>query len=232
MVASFHSCGTSLVIYTATMMPWNANKISWELSESPSLSSSAGGSSGPIALPLVIDLRAVFVLFTTGGSPSDRAVCFCGRLSIIVHLRAAEVVLSKQVKYRLHLARISSSFHRSFPSSSLIYCVLPNFLSCNFHAPLRYPYQPLMSTAKMNSSSSQAYTSRYLLQVPVLCSLHDLPEFSACLPQRVENRAAGQGAVHRLPSLFPLRPSFFKFGVHCLILQQPRYTGLSDLAWH
>ena len=142
MVASFHSCGTSPVIYTATMMSWNASKISWELSESPSLSRSAGSSSGPIALPLAIDLRAFFVLLTTGGSPSDRAVGFCDRPSTIVRLRAAEVVLSKEVKYRLHLARISSSFRWSFPFSSLIYCALPNFLPCYFHPPLRCPYQP------------------------------------------------------------------------------------------
>ena len=120
MVASFHSCGTSPVIHTATMISWNGSKISWELSESPSLSSSTGSSSGPIALPLAIDLRAFFVSLTTGGFPSDRAIGFCGRPSIIVRLRVTEVVLSKEVKYRLHLARISSSFRRSFPFSSLI----------------------------------------------------------------------------------------------------------------
>ena len=57
-----------------------------------------------------------FFLLTTGGSPSDRAVGVCDRPSIIVRLRAAEVVLSKEVKYRLHLARISSSFIGAFRS--------------------------------------------------------------------------------------------------------------------
>ena len=112
MVASFHSCGTSLVIHTATIMPWNASKISCKLSESPNLSSSAESSSGPIALPLAIDLRAFFASFTTGGYPSDRASGFGDRPSIIVRLRAPEVVLSKEAKYRLHLARISSSLRR------------------------------------------------------------------------------------------------------------------------
>ena len=140
MVASCHSCGTSPVILTATMMPWNASKISWELSESPSLSSYAGSSSGPIALPLAIHYKVFFVSLTTGGSPSDRVVGFCNRLSIIVRLRAAEVVLSKEVKYRLYLAQISSIFRRSFPSSSLIYCDSSNILPCNFRSPLRYPY--------------------------------------------------------------------------------------------
>ena len=83
MVASFYSCSTSPVIHTATMMLWNASKISWELSESPSLSNSAGSPSGPIALPLAIDLKVFFVSFTTGGSPSDSAVGFCDRPSII-----------------------------------------------------------------------------------------------------------------------------------------------------
>ena len=143
MVASFHPCSTSPVIHTATMMPWNASMILWELLESPSLSSSAGSSSGPIALPLAIDLRAFFVLFATGGSPSDRATGFADMPSITVPLRAAEVVLSKEAKNRLHLARISLGFRRSFPRLSLIYCVLPIFLTCHFHPPLRCPYQPL-----------------------------------------------------------------------------------------
>ena len=60
------------------------------------------------------------------------------------------------------------------------------------------------------------------LQVPVLCSLYYIVEFSACLPQRAKSRAAGQGAVHRLPSFFSLRSSFFKFDVHCLMLEQTR----------
>ena len=170
MVASFHSCGTSPVIHTTTMMSWNASKISWELSESPSLSSSAGSSSGPIALPLAIDLRAFFDSLTTGGSPSDRAVGFCDRPSIIVRLRVAEVVLSKEVKYRLHLARISR-FRRSFPFSSLIYCALLNFLPYSFHPPLRCPYHPLRSPATMNSSSSQANTSKYLSSAAWVTSL-------------------------------------------------------------
>ena len=67
MVVSFYSCSTSPAIYTAMMMTWNASKISWELSESPRFSSSAGSSSGTIALSLAIDLRAFFVSFTTGG---------------------------------------------------------------------------------------------------------------------------------------------------------------------
>ena len=129
---------------------------------------------------LAIDHRSqglFFVSLTTGGSPSDRAVGFCDRPSIIVRLRAAEVVLSKEVKYRLHLARISSSFRRSFPFSSLIYCALPNFLPCSFHPPLRCPYQPLKSPAAMNSSSSQTYTSKYLsfaAWMVSLCFLHAL----------------------------------------------------------
>ena len=162
MVASFHSCGIYPVIHTVTMMSWNASKISWELSESPSLSSSAGSSSGPIALPLAIDLRAFFVSLTTGGSPSDRAIGFCDRPSMVVRLRVAKVVLSKEVKHRFHLARISSGFRRSFPFSSLIYCAPFSFLPCNFHPPLRCPYHPLRSPATMNSSSSQANTSKYL----------------------------------------------------------------------
>ena len=177
MVASFPSCGTSPVIHTATMMSWNSSKISWELSESPSLSSSAGTFSEPIALPLAIDLRAFFVSLTTGGSPSDKAVGFYERPSIIVRLRAAEVVLSKEVKYRLRLARIPSSFRRSFPFSSLIYCALPNFLPCYFHLTLRCPYQPLTSPATMNSSSSQAYTSKYLSPAACMVSLSFLHAF-------------------------------------------------------
>ena len=177
MVASFHSCGTSPVIHTATMMSWNASKISWELLESPSLSSSAGSSSGSIALPLTIDLRAFFVSLTAGGSPSDRAVGFCARPSIIVRLRVAEVVSSKEVKYRLHPARISSSFRRSFAFSSLIYCALLNFLPYNFHPPLRCPCQPLKSPATMNSSSSQANTSKYLSSAAWIISLRFLHAF-------------------------------------------------------
>ena len=215
MVASFHSCGTSPVIHTATMMSWNASKISWELSESPSLSSSAGSSSGPVALPLAIDLRAFFVSLTTGGSPSDRVVHFCDRPSIIVRLRVAEVVLSKEVKYRLHVARISSSFRRSFPFSSLIYCAFVNFLPYNSHPPLRCSYHPLKSPATTNSSSSQANTSKYLSSAAWIISL----SFFACLPQRAESRAAGQGAVYRLPGLLPLRPGFFKFIMYCLVFQ-------------
>ena len=61
----------------------------------PRLSSSAASSSGPIALPLAIDLRAFFVSLATGGSPSDRAVDVCDRPLIIVRLKVAEVVLSK-----------------------------------------------------------------------------------------------------------------------------------------
>ena len=141
----------------------------------PKLSSSAGSSSGPIALPLARDLRAYFVSLATGGSPSDRAVGFCDRPSIIVRLRVAEVVLSKEVKYRLHLARISSGFCRSFPFSSLIYFALLNFLLCNFHPPLRCPY--LKSTATMNSSSSQANTSKYLSSAARMISLSFLPAF-------------------------------------------------------
>ena len=153
------------------MMSWNASKISWELSESPSLSSSAGSSSGQKVLPLVIDLRAFFVSLTAGGSPSDRAIGFCDRPSIIVRLKVAEVVLSKEVKYRLHLAWISSSFRRSFPFSSLIYCAFLNFLPCNFHPPLRCPCQHLKSPATMNSSSSQANTSKYLSSPAWIISL-------------------------------------------------------------
>ena len=84
-------------------------------------------------------------------------------------------MLSKEVKYRLHLARISSSFRRSFPFSSLIYCALPIFLPCNFHPPLRRSYQPLKSPAAMNVSSSQAYPSKYLSSAAwmvSLCFLH------------------------------------------------------------
>ena len=135
------------------------------------LSSSAGSSSGPIALPLAIDLRPFFISLTTGGSPRARAVGFCDRPSIIVRLRVAEVVLSKEVKYRLHLARISSSFRRSFPFSSLIYCAPLSFLPCNFHPPLRCPYHPLRSPATMNSSSSQANTSKYLFSAAWIISL-------------------------------------------------------------
>ena len=80
-------------------------------------------------------------------------------------------MLSKEVKYRLHLARISSSLRRSFPFSSLIYCALPNFLPCNFHPPLRCPYQSLKSPATMNSSSSQANTSKYLSSAAWMISL-------------------------------------------------------------
>ena len=46
------------------------------------------------------------------------------------------------------------------------------------------------------------------------------------------SRATGQGAAHRLPSLFPLRPGLFKFGMHSLILEQSRWTRQSDLARH
>ena len=86
-------------------------------------------------------------------------------------------MLSKEVKYRLHLARISSSFRRSFPFSSLIYGALPNFLPCNFHPPLRCPYQPLKSPAAMNSSSSHAYTSKYLFSAVWMVSLSFLHAF-------------------------------------------------------
>ena len=180
------------------MMPWNASKILWELSESPSLSNSAGSSSGPIALPLAIDLRVFFVSFTTGGSPSDSAVGFCDRLSIIFLLRAVEVVLSKKVKYPLHLARISPSFRSSFPSSSLIYCAFPKFLPCNFHPPLR-PYQPLMSPATMNSSSSQTYTSRCLSSAVCMISLNFLHAF--CNAREAEPPAKVPCTAFRASSL-------------------------------
>ena len=110
MLAFSYSCGTSPVIHTVTMMPWNAGKIWWELAESSSLSSSAGSSFGPIALALAIHLRVFFVSFTSGGSPSDReATGFGDRPSIIAWLRAAKVVLSKEAKYR----NIVSTSHRS-----------------------------------------------------------------------------------------------------------------------
>ena len=64
---------------------------------------------------------------------------------MIVRLRAAKVVLSKEAKYRLHRVRIFSSFRRSFPSSS-----------------------------PMNSSSSQAYTSRDLSSAACVTSLNFL----------------------------------------------------------
>ena len=86
-------------------------------------------------------------------------------------------MLSKEAKYRLHLARISSSFRRSFPASSLIYCVLPTLLPCSFHPPLRCPYQPLMSPANVNSSSSQAYTSWYMSSEACMTSLSFLRAF-------------------------------------------------------
>ena len=199
MVASFHSCGTSPVIYTATTMSWNASKISWELSESSSLSSSAGSSFGPIALPLAIDLRVFFVSLTAGGSPSDRAVGFCDRPSIIVRLRVDEVVLSKEVKYRLYLARISSRFRKSFPFSSLIYCALLNFLPCNFHPPLRCPCQPLKSPATMNSSSSQANISKYLSSAAWIISLSVLHAFRSA--RKAEPPAKVPCAAFRASSL-------------------------------
>ena len=132
---------------------------------------------GPIALQLAIELSAVFVSFKTGGSPSDRVTGFGNRPSIIVRLRAAEVVLSKEATARLHLARFSSSFRRSFPSSSLMYCALPTFLPCKFHPPLRCSYQPLMSPTLANSSSLQAYTCRYLSSVACMTSLNFLHVF-------------------------------------------------------
>ena len=69
------------------------------------------------------------------------------------------------------------------------------------------------------------------LQIPVLCSLHDLPEFSAYLPQRAKRRAAGKSAAYHCPSFSPLRPGFLKLGAHCLIIEQPRETGPADWAW-
>ena len=86
-------------------------------------------------------------------------------------------MLSKEVKYRLHHTRISSSFRRSFPFSSLKYCALPYFLPCNFHPPLRCPYQPLTSPATMNFSSSQAYTFKYLSSAACMVSLSFLHAF-------------------------------------------------------
>ena len=80
-------------------------------------------------------------------------------------------MLSKEVKYRLHLARISSSFRRSFSFSSLIYCPLLNFLPCNFHPPLRCACQPLKSPTTMNSSSSHLNTSKYLSSAAWIISL-------------------------------------------------------------
>ena len=152
----------------------------------------------PDALPLAIDLRAFFVSLTTGESPSDRAVGFCDRPSIIVRLRAAEVVLGKEVKYRLHLARISSSFRRSFPFSSLIYCALPNFLPCNFYPPLKCPYQPLKSPATMNSSSSQVYTSKYPSSAAWMVSL------SFCMPSATREKRSRRPRC-RVPPSEPLR---------------------------
>ena len=227
MVASFHSCGTSPVIHTATVMPWNARRISWELSESPSLSSSAGSSSGLIALPSAIDLRPFFVSFTTGRSSSDRAIGFGDKSSIIVRLRAAEVVLSKDAKHRLHLARMFSSFRSSFPSSSLIYCALSTFLPCDFYPPLRYPYQPLMSPAKVNFSSSQAYTSRYLSSAACMISLTFLHAF------RNARKAEHRPMFRALPS-GPLPSPSKLLQIRCALPypRTTRYTGLSDLAWH
>ena len=94
-----------------------------------------------------------------------------------IRSREAEVVLSKEVKYRLHLPRMSSSLQRSFPSSSLIYCALPTFLPCNLHPPLICPYQPFMFLALVNSMSLQAYTSRYLYSAACMISLNFLHAF-------------------------------------------------------
>ena len=80
-------------------------------------------------------------------------------------------MLSKEAKHRLHHARISSNFRRSFPSSSLMYCALPTFLPCNFHPLLRCPYQSLTSPANVNASSSQVYTFRYLSSAACMTSL-------------------------------------------------------------
>ena len=143
----------------------------------PNLGSSAGSSFGPIALQLAIELSAGFVSSKTGGYPSDRVTGFGNRPSMIVRLKAAEVVLSKEATARLHLARFSSSFRRSFPSLSLMYCALPTFLPCKFHPPLRCSYQPLTSPTLVNSSSLQAYTCRYLSSMACMTSLSFLHVF-------------------------------------------------------
>ena len=209
MVASFHSYGISPVIHKATMMPWNASKLSWELSENPTLSSSTGSSSdslsSPIALPLTIYHSACFVSFISGGCPSDRATGFGDRPSIIIRSRVAMVVLSMEAKYRLHLARISSSFRRSFQSSSLIHCALPTFLPCNFLPPLGCPHQPFMPPALVNSPRSQAYTSRYLSSAACMTSLRFLHAF--CNARKAEPPSKPPRIA--VQAFFPLRSDFF-----------------------
>ena len=176
MVASSYSCGTPIVIHTTTMMLWNASRIPWEMSESPSSTSSADSSPCLITLPLDIYLSVSFVSSTTGGSRSDRATALAIGPQCI-RLREVEVVLRKEVKYCLHLPRMSSSFHRSFPSSSLIYCALPTFLPCNLHPLLRCPYQSFMSPALVNSTTLQAHTSRPLYSAACMNSLNFLHAF-------------------------------------------------------
>ena len=174
-------------------------------------------SSGPIALPLVIHPSAGFVSFTTGGSPSDRAAGFDNnRPSMIVRLRAAEVVLNNEAKYHLHLARFSSSFRRILPFSSLIYCALPTFLPCNFHPALRCLYQPLMSPALVNSSSLQAYIYRYLSSAACMTSLRFLHAFHPA--QNAELPVKAPRTVVRAFYL-SVQASSNKFGVHCLIFE-------------
>ena len=159
--------------------------------------SSPGSLSGPIVLPS--ELSSCSVSFTTGGSPRDRAIGFGDRPSMIVLLRAVEVVLSKEAKYRLPRARISSSFRRSCPYSSLMYCALPTFLLCNFHQAYKFPYQPFMSPVLENSSSSQAYTPRYLSSAACMTSLRFLHAFRNA--QKAEPPAKAPCTAVRAPFL-------------------------------
>ena len=163
----------------------------------PNLGTSAGSPFGPIALQLAIELSTGFVSFKTGGSPSDRVTGFGNRPSMIVRLKAAEVVLSKEATARLHLARFSSSFRRSFPSLSLMYCALPTFLPWKFHPPLRCSYQPLKSPTLVNSSSLQAYTCRYLSSVACMTSLRFLHVFH---PAQMQSRRPRRHAQPSEPS--------------------------------
>ena len=64
-------------------------------------------------------------------------------------------------RYRTHLSLIRSLSRNRVPSSSRMYCSPSSGRPDSRYPPLRCLYHPLMSPARVCSSNSLAYTSRY-----------------------------------------------------------------------
>ena len=71
------------------------------------------------------------------------------------------MVFSSVERYRTHLSLIRSLSRNRVPSSSRMYCSPSSGRPDSLHPPLRCLYHPLISPARVCSSNSLAYTSRY-----------------------------------------------------------------------